>query len=84
MTGTNHTLHMLIGSFIIFVGPLWGDVKLQAREGRPIVDGVFVNGHGPYRFLLDTGSNVNLIETDLARKIGMKATLHVELASVCL
>lgn len=58
-----------------------GAVKLQILEGRPIVDGVYVNGSGPYRFLIDTGSNVNLIETGLARKIGMIPTFHVELAS---
>jgi hypothetical protein len=46
-----------------------------------MVDGVYVNGHGPYRFLVDTGSNVDLIETELARKIGMKPTFVVDLAS---
>lgn len=54
--------------------PLWGGAKMHVREGRPIVDGVFVNGQGPYRFLLDTGTNVNLIETRLARKLSMPAT----------
>ena len=54
---------------------------MQVRDGRPTVDGVYVNGHGPYRFLVDTGANVNLIETGLARKIGMNATFQVDLAS---
>ncbi|HEV3329629.1 MAG TPA: retropepsin-like aspartic protease [Bryobacteraceae bacterium] len=45
------------------------------------MDGVYVNGHGPYRFLVDTGTNVNLIETGLARKIGMNATFKVDFAS---
>jgi hypothetical protein len=39
---------------------------MRVEDGRPVVNGVFVNGRGPYRFLVDTGSNVNLIETDLA------------------
>jgi hypothetical protein len=56
-------------------------VKLQIRESRPIVDGVYVNGRGPYRFLIDTGTNVNLIETRLARKIGMSASFQIELVS---
>src|SRR5579862_8304020 len=77
MRRTNHTIQILICSLILGVGPLLGGVKLQVREGRPIVDGVYVNGHGPYRFLLDTGANVNLIETGLARKIGMNATFQV-------
>jgi hypothetical protein len=45
------------------------------------VDGVYVNGHGPYRFLVDTGANVNLIDSGVARKIGMTANFHVDLAS---
>ena len=55
--------------------------ELRVIEGRPVVDCVFVNGHGPYRFLIDTGTNVNLIETGLARTVGMKATFQVDLAS---
>jgi predicted aspartyl protease len=56
-------------------------VKLQVRDGRPIVNGVYVNGHGPYRFLVDTGANINLIETGIAQKIGMTPTFQVDLAS---
>lgn len=66
----------LLCSLAIAAGPLWGGVALQVREGRPFVDGVYVNGHGPYRFLLDTGTNMNLIEIGLARKIGMHATFE--------
>ena len=81
MTRTNHTLQVLICSLIITAGCLFGGVKLQVREGRPIVDDVYVNGHGPYRFLVDTGSNINLIETGIAKKIGMNATFRVDLTS---
>jgi hypothetical protein len=62
-------------------GPLFGGVKLQIREGRPIADGIYVNGHGPYVFLIDTGTNVNLIETRLAKSIGMNAAFQVDFAS---
>ena len=81
MRHTNHTTQILICSLIIAAGPLFAELKMQVRDGRPVVDGVFVNGHGPYRFLVDTGSNVNLIETGIARKIGMNATFQVDLAS---
>jgi hypothetical protein len=54
---------------------------MQVRGGRPIVDGVYVNGHGPYRFLVDTGTNVNLIDMNLARSIGLKATFQTKLTS---
>jgi hypothetical protein len=71
----------LIGCLIIAATHAFGSVKLLVRDGRPIVDGVYVNGHGPYRFLLDTGTNVNLIDATLARKIGMTDTFQVNLAS---
>lgn len=54
--------------------PLSGAVKLLVRDGRPFVDGVYVNGQGPYRFLVDTGTNMNLIESRLAKKIAMRTT----------
>lgn len=72
----------MICALILASGPLLHGANLRVQEGRPIVDGVFVNGHGPYRFLVDTGTNVNLIETNLARSIGLKATSQVDLASV--
>jgi hypothetical protein len=71
-----------ICTIILAASPLVSAVNLRVREGRPIVDGVYVNGHGPYTLLVDTGTNVNLIETSLARKIGMNATFHADLASV--
>jgi hypothetical protein len=74
-------LQQAVCFFVLAVCPLSGAVKLQVRDGRPFVDGVYVNGHGPYRFLLDTGTNMNLIETGLARKIGMKATFQDEVQS---
>jgi hypothetical protein len=75
-------LRTLVCTFGLAALPLWSEVKLQVRDGRPIIDGIYVNGHGPYRFLVDTGSNVNLIETGLAKKIGMNATFAVDLTSV--
>lgn len=74
-------IQTLIFSLIIAAVPSPGAVKMQVEEGRPIIDGVYVNGHGPYRFLVDTGANVNLIETGLARKIAMNPTFQVDLAT---
>jgi hypothetical protein len=51
------------------------------RDGRPVVDGVMVNGHGPYRFLLDTGATLNTIDPKLAKSIGMAATFETKLTS---
>jgi hypothetical protein len=71
----------VIWCLIITATHALGSVKLLVRDGRPIVDGVYVNDHGPYRFLIDTGSNVNLIDAGLARTINMPATSQVNLAS---
>jgi hypothetical protein len=73
-------------AFVIWVlilasSPIVNAANLRVQEGRPIVDGVFVNGHGPLRFLVDTGTNVNLIDADLARSIGLNATPQVEISS---
>lgn len=73
--------HILSWFLIIATAPLYGSAKLHVRNGRPVVDGLYVNGHGPYRFLVDTGANVNLIDAGLARKIGLATTLQVDLAS---
>jgi hypothetical protein len=71
----------VIWVLILALSPQVNAANLRIQDGRPIVDGVFVNGHGPYRFLVDTGTNVNLIDANLARKISMKATFQVDLAS---
>jgi predicted aspartyl protease len=68
----------MIGSLIIAAAPLLSGAKLQIFQGRPVVNGVYVNGHGPYRFLVDTGAQVNQIETSLARSIGLHPTFQVE------
>ena len=63
------------------MAPLLGGVKVRVVDGRPVVDGVYVNGHGPYRFLVDTATTSNHIEPGLAQAIGLKATFRAELSS---
>lgn len=61
--------------------PATAGAKLDVQSGRPIVDGVFVNGHGPYRFLVDTGTTLNQIDPKLARSIGLQPTFTTRLTS---
>jgi hypothetical protein len=49
--------------------------------GRPVVDEVFLNGQGPFRFLLDTGAQTNQVEASIARKLGLTPTFRVEMAT---
>jgi hypothetical protein len=81
MRHTTHKIKMLICFFIIATCPLFAEVKVQLSGGQPIVGGVYVNGRGPYRFLVDTGTNVNMIDAKLARSIGLKATFRTPLTS---
>jgi len=76
-----HRIRITICSLLLAVGPLLGGVKMRILEGRPVVDGVYVNGHGPYRFLVDTGTTSNHLEPKLARSIGLMATFRTELVS---
>jgi hypothetical protein len=80
-TSSNRYRRKAICSLLVAAGPLLGSVKLEVREGCPIVDGVYVNGHGPYRFLLDTGTQLNHLDPKLAKSIGLKGSLRVEVIS---
>jgi hypothetical protein len=62
-----------------FAQPVQPTLKLQVIGGRPVVDGVYLNGQGPYRFLLDTGTQVNMVEAGLAKKLGLVGTFEREL-----
>lgn len=56
-------------------------VRLIVKDGRPVVDGVFVDGHGPFRFLLDTGAESNQMDRWLAVQLGLRASFRVEMAT---
>jgi hypothetical protein len=59
--------------------PAQPTLKLTILSGRPVVEGVYLNGQGPYRFLLDTGSQTNQLEAGLARKLGLATTFQRDL-----
>jgi len=56
-------------------------LKLELRAGRPIVNNVYINGHGPYRFLVDTGATTNVMDRTLARSIGLRSTFQTRMTS---
>lgn len=66
---------------VLLAGRLSAASKLKLVQGRPVVEGVFVNGHGPYAFLLDTGTTANHLDRKLADSIGLRATFRGELVS---
>ncbi len=69
--------------------PPRGIVKLQAPEvtvplafmgNRPIVE-VTIDGHGPYRMILDTGAAGNLLDLGLAQELKLPILRDAQLAS---
>ena len=54
-------------------------VKLVLSGGVPVVEGIFLNGSGPYRFLLDTGSQTNQLDPALADQLGVKPAKRIRL-----
>jgi hypothetical protein len=58
-----------------------GSLKIMVLSGRPVVDGVYLNGTGPFRFLVDTGAETNQVEAAVARKIGLAPTFRVNMVT---
>jgi len=46
-------------------------VKLQIKDRLPVVP-VFVNGEGPYQFILDTGASVCVVSPELSQTLGLE------------
>ena len=57
-------------------------VKLHMLMGRPVVDGVFLNGQGPFRFLFDTGAQSNQVQASIARKLGLTPIFQTKMDTV--
>src|SRR5260370_26660034 len=59
------------------IAPLGSDALLSASPttrdhiGRAVVP-VMVSGHGPFRFIVETGANPSTISPPLARALGLK------------
>src|ERR1035437_3163263 len=58
-----------------------GSLRIVLVAGRPVVDGVFLNGQGPWRFLLDTGAQTNQVEASIARKLGLAPAFRTAIAT---
>ncbi len=58
-----------------------GSLKLGMVSGRPVVEGIFLNGQGPLRFLLDTGAQTNQVDERIARKFGLAPTFRTAMGT---
>jgi hypothetical protein len=55
-------------------------VPLGDFHGRPVVD-VMLAGQGPFRFILDTGADVSVIDHALARRLELETIAEEEIGS---
>jgi len=46
-------------------------IPLDLRTQRPVLE-LMINDTGPYRFIFDTGSSTNIIDQELANKLGLE------------
>jgi hypothetical protein len=68
----------LLVPIIAFAG---NSVPLRLTRNYPVVEGVYVNGAGPFRFLLDTGAQSSSIRLDVARELHLKPAYRVNVAT---
>jgi hypothetical protein len=57
------------------------EIRMRLLDGRPVIDCVYINGQGPYRFLVDTGTQLNLLDPEAARKAGLRPSFEVNVAT---
>ena len=57
-------------------------VKLTLVSGYPVVEDVYLNGQGPFRFLLDTGAQTNQLDASLAARLGFPSTFRTVLSTL--
>jgi predicted aspartyl protease len=57
-------------------GPVQGD-----SFGRPVAP-IFVNGEGPFRFIIDTGANRSVLSARLAQRLGLTPSTQGQVHSV--
>ena len=56
-------------------------VPMQDMGGRPVVE-LKINGRGPYRFILDTGTVTTIVSEDLSRELSLTPPAGVQVAPV--
>ncbi len=57
-------------------------MKIRVIEGRPVAGNVYINGRGPYTFLLDIAAQTNHIDERLAGKLGLQRTARLEVVTI--
>src|SRR5579871_2320427 len=65
-------LKMIIATYTEPSGRPVAEIRYEMTGNHMYVN-TSVNGHGPYRFIFDSGAGATVIDADLARKLGLKS-----------
>lgn len=74
-------MRYLLGLFWMSIA-LNGAVTLRFSGSHVLVDDVYVNGRGPYRFLLDTGAESTSVSPELADRLGLVMDYRVQVVTL--
>jgi hypothetical protein len=56
-------------------------VPLRMVRSYPVVERVYVNGAGPFRFLIDTGAQSSAVRSDVAEKLRLRPAYRLDVAT---
>jgi Aspartyl protease len=57
------------------------DLRIRTVDGQLVVSCVYLNGHGPFLFVIDTGAEVNLVDPEVARSVKLKSTYTTDVVT---
>jgi predicted aspartyl protease len=58
------------------------EIRYREAWGYAVVVPVYIQGLGPFEFLLDTGADTTVVHPDLARRLGLRPTARIELMTL--
>jgi predicted aspartyl protease len=68
-------------AFLFLAPPQVSTVPFAIVNGYTVVENVSINGHGPYRFVLDTGAQSTTIDAKTARELALVPSYRVTLST---
>ncbi len=57
-------------------------VPLRIVEHAPVAEQVYVNGQGPFRFLIDTGAEGTIVHPAVAARLGLRPEFRTEIVTL--
>jgi predicted aspartyl protease len=68
--------------WILLSLPAFAETTMMRSGAHWSIEGIYVDGHGPFRFLLDTGAQSTVVDPAVAERIGLRPSYRVEVVSV--